>query len=81
MEKLDKAKLIYTKTSQEWHRAQLSICSTGFTRNGCKFVEAAKDAKAWREAVETTTAQIEASGYETLGPLKAALFANAGAVR
>ena len=73
--KLFSVKLIHTKAPQKWHREQLAIWPTAFTQNGWKFLEAAKDAKKWTEAVETAKAQNEASRSETLKPLKVALFA------
>lgn len=75
--KLFSAKLIYTKAPQEWHREQLSIWPTGFTKNGWKFLEAAKDEAKWAEAVKIARAENERSRSETLKPLKVALFAGA----
>ena len=75
IEKLFKGKLIEAKVSQEWKRDQLRIWPIGLTQNGWKFAEAAKCKETWAEAVEIANAQIEASGYETLSPLKVALFA------
>ncbi|MCY3903977.1 MAG: DUF2513 domain-containing protein [Caldilineaceae bacterium] len=70
-EKLWKAKLIMTTATQEWVGGKLNIWPTGFTNNGWRFLEVAKDEGRWARAIGVVEAQ---GGPESLRPLKAELF-------
>lgn len=72
IEKLFNAQLIRTANPQNWTRGQLSIWPMGFTQDGWKFLEIAKDEKRWTEAIKTVLAQ---DGPQSLVPLKVVLFA------
>ncbi len=73
--KLHKRKLIEVKGPKKSADGTLIYFPIGFTPNGRRFLEAAKDEAIWTEAKKIAEAQNEADDNETLGPLKAALFA------
>ena len=74
IKKLHAAHLITVTTPQNWVKGQLSIWPTGLTENGWRFLETSQNEEKWTEAIETVEQQ---GGAETLGPLKATLFAGA----
>jgi len=73
--KLHKRKLIEVKGPRKSVDGTPTYFPIGFTPNGRRFLEAAKDDSRWGEAKKIAEAQNEADDNETLGPLKAALFA------
>ncbi len=71
--KLSLANLIRTRGTEKRYGRNLSMCPTGFTETGWKFLEAAKDVVRWERAVETIMAQDEP---ESVRLLTAELFRN-----
>lgn len=71
--KLSLAKLIRTRGTENRQGGKLSICPTGFTETGWKFLEATKDVTRWEKAVAAVAAQ---DGPESVRPLTAELFRN-----
>ena len=71
--KLANANLILVKGPKKVDRNMVGYWPMEITLHGRKFLKAVNDEKAWSEAIKTIEQQ--GGGYETLGPLKAALFA------
>lgn len=65
------AKLIVTETADDRASDHLGIWPSGFTHNGWKFLEVAKDERKWARAIEAVVAQ---GGPESVRPLKVELF-------
>lgn len=69
--KLFTANLIRTRGTENRQAGKLSICPTGFTEIGWRFLEAAKDVVRWKKAIAVANAQ---NGPESVRPLTAELF-------
>lgn len=72
VKKLHGAGLILATVSSRLGKKIRACWPMEFTPLGEKFLAAAKDEERWSRAVEIASQETE---YETLGPLKAALFA------
>lgn len=69
--KLVRARLIRTKSPDQYHKNLLTELPTGFTEKGWRFMAAAKDENMWRTAVEVVRAQ---GGPESFNPVVVEMF-------